>query len=888
MLPLHETHLGKRGEATTLLSIGLKQSQRQKHSRQRSSSWQPPVTANPNLNHNEALASLISSLSSISQTQGTEQRPQTSIAQPQDLRRLSRSVLPELPRTLSSFGEITFDGEDEYDACPEPVAGYNTISAGKPIPRPKTSSGNPSSFKQKLKRVQNQASQRPGSSKGAKGRRDLNTPDSYLSSIPRTSHGDESIYSVALSTSSKFSARKTSLKMFFSTRVGSHEYHQQDQQHSFDTARSSPDKDITAKGFSAFVAVQNIPTDDRENAETRTLSSLSPSLRTDLGENIIPSRRSSLRSGSRRHSTKTSRDLMSLNIDQDLIEENSETVQRIRELQEAKEKRQHEWRKEAKRSERAAAKRNSLPHSTSPRKSSSSVRTSWHPTVVTTPEVDDTEASEQKQLHIRPYEPLTPIEQEATRFGSFDLNRPTTSRSGSMSLQGSPLRHRKKLSDSIRRVSLRSPIPDDARGIAEEVEAYLGAPRMTQKIRHPRTGRTIAFSEVGDPDGFVVICCVGMGLTRYVSSFYDDIARSHKLRIITPDRPGVGETEPLPPDRAAPLSWVDDVAVICTNLGIEKFSLLAHSAGAIYALATALKMPQYVRGRIHLLGPWIPQSVLQASEQFGNVKPVNLPTAHKLLSILPASFMKAANSRFLSATSASLEPKTIKNRKKDRAADLVLEDEIYAQGASLSTADFAQGNILPSEKFEMPQYTGLQSPPQSPQFRSQTLSPIPSHSNSRAPSRAPTPLLTSEERQRLYNTTLAHRTWALATLNANPAVDLIICLERKKPIGFRYTDITRAVVIHHGANDTRVPLDNVRWLSTAMKRCELRVLENEGHGLMASASVMANVLAEVAKEWEEWHVIVNEKEKEKKKREEAEAVLAKEKERAFRRGHPRW
>ncbi len=66
-----------------------------------------------------------------------------------------------------------------------------------------------------------------------------------------------------------------------------------------------------------------------------------------------------------------------------------------------------------------------------------------------------------------------------------------------------------------------------------------------------------------------------------------------------------------------------------------------------------------------------------------------------------------------------------------------------------------------------------------------------------------------------------------------------MCLERRHTIGFRYVDITRPVVIHHGSRDTRVPVENVKWLGKTMRRCEVRVLEGEGHGLMASAAVMA-------------------------------------------------
>lgn len=112
------------------------------------------------------------------------------------------------------------------------------------------------------------------------------------------------------------------------------------------------------------------------------------------------------------------------------------------------------------------------------------------------------------------------------------------------------------------------------------------------------------------------------------------------------------------------------------------------------------------------------------------------------------------------------------------------------------------------------------------------------------------------ERQQDYDTRLTHKIWELATANANPAVDLLICLERRQTIGFRYVDITRSVVIHHGSKDTRVPVENVNWLGKTMRRCEVRILDGEGHGLMASAGVMGSVLTEIAKEWEDWTTIV--------------------------------
>lgn len=97
--------------------------------------------------------------------------------------------------------------------------------------------------------------------------------------------------------------------------------------------------------------------------------------------------------------------------------------------------------------------------------------------------------------------------------------------------------------------------PQSADSVDDAVESYLCSPRLSQKIRHPQTGRIISFSEVGDPEGYAVFCCVGMGLTRYITAFYDELALTLKLRLITPDRPGVGDSEPYTDGTSTPLSW---------------------------------------------------------------------------------------------------------------------------------------------------------------------------------------------------------------------------------------------------------------------------------------------------------------------------------------------
>ncbi|KAB8259605.1 hypothetical protein BDV32DRAFT_57346 [Aspergillus pseudonomiae] len=386
--------------------------------------------------------------------------------------------------------------------------------------------------------------------------------------------------------------------------------------------------------------------------------------------------------------------------------------------------------------------------------------------------------------------------------------------------------------------------PSSADSVDLAVLDYVSAPRLTQKVIHPTTGREIAFSEVGDPKGHVVLCCLGMGLTRYLMAFYDELARSLHLRLVTLDRPGVGESGPYVNEAGTPLGWPDDVAIVCNYIKVTKFSILAHSAGAIYALATALRIPQHVRGRIHLLAPWIPPSQLSSIGSQRAPVPTNaVPYSQRILRALPTSILKVANSSFMSATSASLTanlPKSSRRTRrkatmKDSSNSALLEangsqrhpsNRVYQQGADLQA--------LQIKKLQIPNGTKVEDT---------TTSQVVAEFEKR-------------ERQSDYDNRLTHKIWELATTNANPAVDLVVCLERRQPIGFRYVDITRNVVIHHGSRDTRVPVDNVRWLGQSMRRCEVRILEGEGHGLMASATVMGNVLMEISKEWEDWMTVV--------------------------------
>lgn len=278
-------------------------------------------------------------------------------------------------------------------------------------------------------------------------------------------------------------------------------------------------------------------------------------------------------------------------------------------------------------------------------------------------------------------------------------------------------------------------------------------------------------------------------------------------------------------------------------------------------------------------------SVFGASAQTP-LPPTNaIPTSQRILRALPTPFLKAANSSFMSATSSSITsslPKQKRARRGEKRTSSAAtkapvaddkENHDRAQNGTEDASQFQSGNRMNAEEnMDRIHPSGTMATSDvvsSTQANNTSSSNGHRHHRSNSSTAArrqaekqeqvlaaaanlANSQLADKERQETYDTRLTHAIWQLATTGANPAVDLLVCLERRHTIGFRYVDITRPVVIHHGSRDTRVPVENVKWLGKTMKRCEVRVLEGEGHGLMASAQVMGNVLMEVSREWEEW------------------------------------
>ena len=133
----------------------------------------------------------------------------------------------------------------------------------------------------------------------------------------------------------------------------------------------------------------------------------------------------------------------------------------------------------------------------------------------------------------------------------------------------------------------------------------------TESFIQLQDGAVVAFEEYGDPNGVPVIFCHGWPSSRTMARLTDEPARELGIRIISPDRPGISASS-LQPDRKLS-DWPRIVQRIVGHLGFCEFRILAISGGAPYAYATAIAMPERVRG-IAIVGGAPPMAELVNTE----------------------------------------------------------------------------------------------------------------------------------------------------------------------------------------------------------------------------------------------------------------------------------
>ena len=105
-------------------------------------------------------------------------------------------------------------------------------------------------------------------------------------------------------------------------------------------------------------------------------------------------------------------------------------------------------------------------------------------------------------------------------------------------------------------------------------------------------GRTLAVAEWGDQNGLPFIVMHGTPGGRITNWEDPTIYARHRLRRLTYDRPGYGESTR---DQGRSIAdVVNDVAAITEELGIDRFVVSGGSGGGPHCLATAALMPDRV------------------------------------------------------------------------------------------------------------------------------------------------------------------------------------------------------------------------------------------------------------------------------------------------------
>jgi pimeloyl-ACP methyl ester carboxylesterase len=117
----------------------------------------------------------------------------------------------------------------------------------------------------------------------------------------------------------------------------------------------------------------------------------------------------------------------------------------------------------------------------------------------------------------------------------------------------------------------------------------LDTDRLNQQVRLP-DGRHFGFAEYGNQAGRPVFYCHGWPSCRLEPRAFESAITSLGLRLIAPDRPGYGLSEPCPKRTLS--DWAADISNLADQLHIERFDLLGVSGGGPYALACAARIPK--------------------------------------------------------------------------------------------------------------------------------------------------------------------------------------------------------------------------------------------------------------------------------------------------------
>lgn len=133
---------------------------------------------------------------------------------------------------------------------------------------------------------------------------------------------------------------------------------------------------------------------------------------------------------------------------------------------------------------------------------------------------------------------------------------------------------------------------------------------MTQTMSDPQKttheGQDIAYNTYGDPTGEDVLVLHGTPGSRLIGGLFDEAAAEAGIRIISPDRPGFGESASR--SDWGPAEAPAALGAVLADAGAGRVPVIAFSNGAPFALSMATAQPTPV-SELHLISASSPPTL---------------------------------------------------------------------------------------------------------------------------------------------------------------------------------------------------------------------------------------------------------------------------------------
>ncbi|MDP0499248.1 MAG: alpha/beta hydrolase [Verrucomicrobiota bacterium JB022] len=117
------------------------------------------------------------------------------------------------------------------------------------------------------------------------------------------------------------------------------------------------------------------------------------------------------------------------------------------------------------------------------------------------------------------------------------------------------------------------------------------APEFSRTLELP-DGQVVGYAEIGLREGKPVLFMHGWPSCRLQPLHAYELVNRYGVRLIVPDRPGLGLSSPVPERRIA--DYPAQMAALLDHLQIGRCHVMGESGGCPYALATAWALPERV------------------------------------------------------------------------------------------------------------------------------------------------------------------------------------------------------------------------------------------------------------------------------------------------------